>query len=77
MPFIRVEVAGAITKEQKAAVVADLTRSMVERLGKPASAVQIVIAEHALENYGATGILLADRPARAPVPEVAHADGGQ
>ena len=77
MPFIRVELAGSITREQKAAVVADLTRSMVDRLGKPAGAVQIVIAEHSLDNYGASGILLADRPAPAPAREVANANGGQ
>jgi len=49
---------------------------MVERLGKPAAAVQVVIAEHRLENYGSAGILIADRAA-PPVQEVAHADGGQ
>ena len=76
MPFVRVEMAGSATREQKAAVVADITRSMVERLGKPAAAVQVVIAEHRLENYGSAGILIADRAA-PPVQEVAHADGGQ
>jgi 4-oxalocrotonate tautomerase len=76
MPFIRIELAGSATKAQKAAVVADVTRSMVERLGKPAAAVQIVIAEHSTENYGASGILLADRPAPS-VQEVANANGGQ
>ena len=76
MPFIRVELAGTATREQKAAVVADLTRSMVERLGKPAGAVQIVIAEHALDNYGANGSLLADRGA-PPMREGAQADGGR
>jgi 4-oxalocrotonate tautomerase len=76
MPFIRVELAGSFSKEQKSAVVTDLTRSMVERLGRPAAAVQIVIAEHATENYGANGILIADRAA-APAREVANANGGQ
>ena len=76
MPFIAIELAGSATHEQKAAVVADITRSMVERLGKPAAAVQVVINEHRLENYGANGILLADRPA-APAQEVANANGGQ
>jgi 4-oxalocrotonate tautomerase len=76
MPFIRIELAGSATHEQKAQVVADVTRSMVERLGKPAAAVQVVIAEHATENYGSSGILIADR-AVSPVQEVAHANGGQ
>jgi 4-oxalocrotonate tautomerase len=77
MPFVRVELAGSATREQKAAIVADVTRSMVERLGKPAAAVQVVISEHATENYGANGILIADRVPAPPVQEVAHANGGQ
>ncbi|MDO6413629.1 4-oxalocrotonate tautomerase family protein [Sphingomonas sp. BIUV-7] len=76
MPFVAIELAGAATREQKAAIVADVTRSLVERLGKPAGAVQIVINEHSTENYGAAGILLADRPA-PPAQEVAPANVGQ
>ena len=76
MPFIAIELAGTATREQKAAVVADITRSMVERLGKPAAAVQVVINEHSTENYGSNGILIADRDA-PPKQEVANANGGQ
>ena len=76
MPFVRIELAGAASREQKAAIVADVTRSLVERLGKPAGAVQIVIDEHSLENYGAAGILIADRAA-PPAQEVAPANVGQ
>jgi 4-oxalocrotonate tautomerase len=76
MPFVRIELAGSATHAQKADIVADVTRSLVERLGKPAGAVQIVIAEHSTENYGAAGILIADRPA-PPAQEVANANGGQ
>lgn len=77
MPFIAVELAGSATREQKSAIVADITRSMVERLGKPAAAVQVVINEHKIENYGASGILIADRTASPPAQEVANANGGQ
>jgi 4-oxalocrotonate tautomerase len=76
MPFIRIELAGSFSKEQKSAVVADVTRSMVERLGKSPAAVQIVIAEHSTENYGANGILIADR-ASPSTQEVANADGNR
>jgi 4-oxalocrotonate tautomerase len=76
MPFVSVELAGSATREQKAAVVADITRSMVERLGKPPAAVHVLINEHSIENYATAGTLIADRPA-APVQEVAKADGGQ
>ena len=61
MPFVDIRLAGSATREQKAALVADITRSLVERLGKPAAAVQINITELALENYGAGGQLIADR----------------
>jgi 4-oxalocrotonate tautomerase len=73
MPFVSIRIAGSATKEQKAAIVGDVTRSMVERLGKSPAAVQIVIEEVSPESYGAGGILIADR---TPQPqEVATADG--
>ena len=48
MPFVDIRLAGSATREQKAAIVADVTQSLVERLGKPAAAVQIVIADCAI-----------------------------
>jgi 4-oxalocrotonate tautomerase len=75
MPFVSIRIAGSATKEQKAGIVADVTASLVARLGKNPAAVQIVIEEVSMENYGAGGILIADR-APAPQPqEVALADG--
>ncbi|MEC3948984.1 tautomerase family protein [Sphingobium sp. HWE2-09] len=65
MPFVDIRLAGTVTRAQKAALVADVTRSLVERLGKPAAAVQIAITELSLDNYAAGGALLADR---APTP---------
>lgn len=67
MPFVDIRLAGSATRDQKAAIVADVTQSLVERLGKPAAAVQIVISEVSTENYAAGGQLIADRvpsPAR-------------
>jgi len=74
MPFIDIRVAGTVTREQRSAIVADVTRSMVERLGKPASAVQVCILEVPTDSYGSNGILIADRQA-APVQGDAPADG--
>ena len=71
MPFVSIRISGSATKDQKSAIVADVTRSLVERLGKDPASVQIVIEEVRLENYGAGGILLADRD--APKREDAHA----
>jgi 4-oxalocrotonate tautomerase len=74
MPFVDIRLAGSATREQKAALVADVTRALVENLGKPASAVQINILELSTENYGAGGQLVADRVSPAPAQEVASAN---
>lgn len=73
MPFVDIRLAGKATREQKAAIVADVTRSLVERLGKPASAVQVVISEISTENYGSGGQLIADRSAEPKPGEDANA----
>lgn len=61
MPFVSIRMAGSATTEQKRGIVEDVTRSLVERLGKNPAAVQIVIEEIATENYAAGGQLIADR----------------
>jgi 4-oxalocrotonate tautomerase len=63
MPFVSIRISGTATKDQKSGIVADVTQSLVERLGKNPAAVQIVIEEVSTENYGADGILIADRDA--------------
>lgn len=73
MPFVSIRLSGPATRDQKAAVVADVTRSLVERLGKNPAAVQIVIEEVRPENYGAGGVLIADRDA-PKLQEDAHAE---
>jgi 4-oxalocrotonate tautomerase len=79
MPFVDIRLAGAASREQKAAIVADVTRSLVERLGKNPAAVQINITELSTENYGAGGQLIADRDAgkAAQAGEDAHAEPSQ
>ena len=79
MPFVSIRLAGSASKEQKAGIVADVTTSLVTRLGKNPAAVQVVIEEVSPENYGAGGQLIADRDA-APTGssrEVAHAEPSQ
>jgi 4-oxalocrotonate tautomerase len=63
MPFVSIRISGTATKDQKSGIVADVTQSLVERLGKNPAAVQIVIEEVSTENYGAGGILIVDRDA--------------
>lgn len=78
MPFVSIRISGSATRDQKAGIVADVTRSLADRLGKAPGAVQIVIEEVSTENYGAGGQLIADRDAlkaanQAPLREDAHA----
>ncbi len=65
MPFVDIRLAGNATREQKAAIVADVTQSLVERLGKSAAAVQVVISEVSTDNYGSGGMLISDRAVAA------------
>ena len=79
MPFVSIRISGSATKDQKSGIVADVTQSLVQRLGKNPAAVQIVIEEVSTENYGAGGQLLVDRDAPKPPPttpaqEDAHAE---
>lgn len=78
MPFVSIRLAGSASRDQKVGLVADVTDALVRRLGKNPAAVQIVIEEVSLENYGAGGQLIADRDAPASHPHSeqgdAHAD---
>ncbi len=79
MPFVSIRISGSATKDQKSGIVADVTQSLVQRLGKNPAAVQIVIEEVSTENYGAGGQLLVDRdapkaPPTAQAQEDAHAE---
>ena len=75
MPFVSIRISGSATRDQKAGIVADVTASLVARLGKNPGAVQIVIEEVSTENYGAGGQLIVDRdaPEKALSREDAHA----
>ncbi len=79
MPFVSIRMAGTASVEQKAGIVADVTSSLVTRLGKNPAAVQVVIEEVSPENYGAAGILIAhrDQPPTAQAGEDAHAEPSQ
>ncbi|GGA60007.1 tautomerase family protein [Sphingomonas psychrolutea] len=76
MPFVSIRISGTATKDQKSGIVADVTQSLVERLGKNPAAVQIVIEEVSTENYGAGGVLIVDRDA-PKLQEDAHAESSQ
>lgn len=73
MPYVRIEIIEGSTREQKAALVADVTESIVNRLGKKPEQVWVVIEDVRAENWGIAGGLAADRMAAAPPREDANA----
>lgn len=57
MPYVRIEVTAGATRDQKRALVADVTRSLVDTLGKRPEHIHVVIAEVPEENWGFAGKL--------------------
>lgn len=58
MPYVNVKITkDGVTSEQKRRVVADITRSLVENLGKKPEHIHIVIDEVDPENWGYAGML--------------------
>jgi len=57
MPHVRIEITAGATREQKRALVSDVTRSLAYNLGKRPEHVHIVIDEVAEENWGFAGQL--------------------
>jgi 4-oxalocrotonate tautomerase len=60
MPYVKIEVIEGITREQKAGLVADVTQSLVDRLGKRPEQVFVVIQEVSPDDWGAAGRLVSD-----------------
>ncbi len=58
MPFINVKVAGTLTRDQKEAIVAEMTDTMKRIAGKPESATYIVIDEVPRDSWAKGGALL-------------------
>lgn len=65
MPYVNIKVTPAITRQQKAHLVADVTRSLVDRLGKRPEHVHVVIDEVDEENWGFAGELTDELRKRA------------
>jgi 4-oxalocrotonate tautomerase len=69
MPYVKIELIEGASREQKAALVADVTRSLVDRLGKRPEQCFVVIQDVSPDDWGAGGILVSER--LAPTREVA------
>jgi 4-oxalocrotonate tautomerase len=57
MPYVNVKITRGATRQQKATLVADITRSLVENLGKKPEHIHVVIDEVDEENWGFAGVL--------------------
>lgn len=60
MPYVNVQILEGATSAQKRLVVADITRSLVTRLGKRPEHIHIVIDEVGTDNWGYAGMLTTD-----------------
>lgn len=60
MPYIRVEITPAATREQKSEIVRSFTTTLVDVLGKRPEHIHIIIDEVAEENWGFAGQLTDD-----------------
>lgn len=60
MPYVKIELLEGATRDQKAALVADVTQSLVDRLGKRPEQVFVVIQEVSPDDWGAAGRLISD-----------------
>lgn len=68
MPYVNIQVTQGATRAQKAALVRDVTASLVRELGKRPEHVHVVIQEIAEEDWGFEGLLTDEwrrRPANA------------
>jgi 4-oxalocrotonate tautomerase len=60
MPYVNVQITRGATREQKAALVRDITDSLVRVLGKKPEHTHIVIQEINEEDWGFAGLLTDD-----------------
>lgn len=57
MPYVNIQITTGATRSQKAALVRDVTDSLVRILGKQPEHVHIVLQEIEEENWGYAGLL--------------------
>jgi 4-oxalocrotonate tautomerase len=57
MPYVNIQITAGATRAQKAALVKDVTNSLVRVLGKKPEHIHVVIQEISEENWGFAGEL--------------------
>lgn len=60
MPYVNVQITKGASREQKSALVKEITDSLVRHLGKKPEHIHIVIQEIAEEDWGYAGMLTDD-----------------
>lgn len=60
MPYVNVQITSGASREQKAALVRDITDSLVRVLGKKPEHTHVVIQEVAEQDWGFAGMLTDD-----------------
>jgi 4-oxalocrotonate tautomerase len=60
MPYVNVQITRGATRDQKSAIVKDITESLVRNLDKKPEHIHIVIQEIADEDWGFSGMLTDD-----------------
>ncbi len=60
MPYVNVQITKGATRDQKSAIVRDVTQSLVRELGKKPDHIHIVIQEIEESNWGFSGQLTDD-----------------
>lgn len=60
MPYVNIQITRGATRAQKAALVRDVTASLVRELGKRPEHVHVVLQEIAEEDWGFAGMLTDD-----------------
>lgn len=80
MPYVNVQILRGATRAQKQGLVADITGSLVRRLGKKPEHIHIVIDEIETDNWGYAGMLTTEflqQPRAVHRPESRRAKRGK
>ncbi|GLQ19432.1 4-oxalocrotonate tautomerase family protein [Algimonas porphyrae] len=56
MPYVNIQITEGASREQKAALIKDVTDSLVANLGKKPEHIHVVIQNVALEDWGYAGL---------------------
>ncbi len=66
MPYVNIQITRGATREQKAALVKDVTESLTRVLGKKPEHTHVIIQEIAEEDWGFSGMLTDDWKLQQP-----------